>query len=92
MAHWRETYKPARFFILDSRAGLPILVTLLHVRVWTLVLTTIIVIMFILLERRGLSVPSAFRAFRAWIIGDARPPLGAHKIRAPIDHARRDVI
>jgi hypothetical protein len=91
MAHWRDTFKPARFFFLDARAGVPIVATLLHVRVWTVTLTLLIVIAFYILERRGLSVPSAFRAFRAWIIGDARPPLPAHKIRGPIDHARRPV-
>lgn len=91
MAHWRETYKPARFFILDARAGVPILFTLLHVRIWTVVLTFLIVIMFVVLERRGLSVPSAIRAFRAWVIGDDRPPKGAHKIRSMIDHSRRDI-
>lgn len=89
MAHWRDTFKPARFFFLDARAGIPIVVTLLHVRVWTVVLTVVIVSIFVFLERRGLSVPSAFRAFRAWIIGDARPALAAHKIRGMIDHSRR---
>lgn len=91
MAHWRETYKPARFFILDARAGVPLLVTLLHVRPWTVGISAVVIVVFVILERRGLSVPAAFRAFRAWIIGDARPPQLAHKIRGGIDHSRREL-
>ena len=91
MTHWRETYKPARFTILDARAGVPLLVTLLHIRVWTLITATIIIIIFVFLERRGLSVPSAFRAFRAWAIGDDRPARSAHKTRGPVDYDRRNI-
>jgi len=91
MSHWRETFKPARFSIMDARAGVPLLAMLLHIRPWTITVTAIIIIVFILLERRGLSVPSAFRAFRAWVIGDARPPLSHVKVRGHIDYGRRNV-
>ena len=89
MAQWRETYKPARFFMLDARAGVPLLATLLHFRPWTLGISLAVVVVFWLLERRGLSVPSALRALRAWAIGDARPRLPAHKLRGRIDYERR---
>lgn len=91
MAHWRETFKPARFSILDARAGVPLLATLLHLRPWTIMLSGAIIIVFFLLERRGLSLPSAVRAFRAWAIGDARPPLSHQKVRGHIDFGRRDI-
>jgi hypothetical protein len=35
MAHWRDTYRPAQFFFMDARAGIPTLAMLLHVRYWT---------------------------------------------------------
>jgi intracellular multiplication protein IcmT len=89
MAQWRETYKPARFFMLDARAGIPLLLTALHMRPWTIGVTLGINVLFWFLERRGLTVPSAMRAFRAWIVGDLRPPLPNHKIRGTIDYERR---
>ncbi len=89
MAHWRETYKPARFFNLDARAGVPIIGVCLHFRTWTVVLAAVILVTFYLLERRGLTLPSALRAFRAWVIGDARPALPVHYARRRIDYERR---
>lgn len=89
MAHWRETYKPARFGPLDARAGLPLLVTLVHFRWYTVAATVLIMLLFWMLERRGLSVPSAFRAFRAWVIGDMRPAKRFQKTRRGIDYERR---
>lgn len=90
MAHWRDTYKPARFFFMDAKAGVPVLATLLHFRLYTVVPTVAWIVLFWFLERRGLSFNSAFRAFRAWIIGDERPAKNAFKIRSRIDYERRD--
>ena len=42
------------------------------------------------LDRRGMSVTSAVRALRSWIIGDLRPARSVFKIRARIDYERRD--
>lgn len=89
MAHWRDTYKPARFFIMDARAGVIVVVTLLHVRIWTVALMAGTITLFWFLERRGFSLPGAFRAFRAWLIGDDRPARRIFKTRAPIDYERR---
>lgn len=90
MSHWRDTYKPARFFFLDARAGIPVLATLLHVRPWTVGLTALVVIFFWAFERRGLSFFSALRALRSWAIGDRRPALGKYKERGMIDYGRND--
>lgn len=90
MAHWRETYKPARFFFMDARAGVPVLLTLLHFRVWTVFLTTLWIALFWLLERRGLSFQTSLRALRAWMIGDERPRLPLFKERGRIDYERID--
>ena len=91
MAHWRETYKPARFFAFDARAGIPILGMLLHIRWYTVTLVIVILLFFWFLERKGLSVPAAFRAFRGWVIGDFRPARRKFKIRRRIDYDRREL-
>lgn len=89
MAHWRDTYKPARFFMLDARAGVPLIFCALHLQYWTIGIATIVVLLFWFLERRGLSFSSAFRMFRSEMAGVHRPAKTAHKIRGHVDYARR---
>jgi len=88
MAHWRDTFKPARFFFMDAKAGIPILATLLHFRIYTVALTVLWIAIFWVLERRGLSFWAALRGFRAWLIGDLRPARGVFKVRGKIDYER----
>jgi len=71
--HWRNTMKPVRFFIFDARAGLFVVILLVHFRLWTLYLFLTMLGIFNLLERKGLSFAAAMRAMRAWIIGPYRP-------------------
>jgi intracellular multiplication protein IcmT len=71
--HWRNTQKPARFFVLDARAFLAILLFLLHARLWTLVLAILVMIIFWFFERRGLTFEASLRALRAWVLGRHRP-------------------
>lgn len=70
---WRNTARSVRFFAFDARAAAPLLVTILHTRVWTLTLSLIIIIFFVVLERFGLSLNIALRRFRLWITGPYRP-------------------
>ncbi len=71
--HWRNTMKPVRFFKFDARAGGAILLVLVHARWSTLVFAIVVNLLFMFLERKGLTVPSAMRAFRVWILGNDRP-------------------
>lgn len=41
MAHWRDSARNVRFWIVDSRAAFPLLLFLLHIRLWTFVLAII---------------------------------------------------
>lgn len=71
--HWRNTMKPARFFRLDARAGACWVLVLVHFRKWTILAALIISVVFVLLERRGLTFASAMRSLRVWLIGQYRP-------------------
>jgi|AntRauTorcE11897_2_1112592.scaffolds.fasta_scaffold00112_24 intracellular multiplication protein IcmT len=71
--HWRNTMKPARFFRLDARAGALWVLVLIHFRKWTILMAFVVSVIFILLERRGLTFESALRSLRTWIIGRYRP-------------------
>lgn len=71
--HWRNTMKPVRFFMFDARAGLFVVLLLIHARLWTLYLLMTVLGVFNILERKGLSFSAALRAFRVWLIGPFRP-------------------
>lgn len=88
MAHWRDTHKPARFFFLDARAGIPLLATLLHVKPWTVTVAVLVIGLFWYLERVGLDIASASRALRCYFAGDVRPASPAIKTRSMIDYQR----
>lgn len=73
--HWRNTMKVVRFFGLDARAAIFWIFVLVHFRTWTVVLALSMTIIFLMLERRGLTYFSAWRAARLWFVGTRRPAL-----------------
>ena len=68
-AHWRDSARHARFFIIDARAAFPLLLFLLHIRVWSFVLAVMATIFFALLERYGFTVTVFLRWARSLIAG-----------------------
>lgn len=91
MAHWRNTYRPARFFFLDVRAGVVILLSLIHIRFWTIGLDLIVVVLAWWVERIGLGFMGALRAAREWMAGRVRPALASHKVRGKVDFSHRQM-
>lgn len=71
--HWRNTMRPVRFFALDARAALPFFILLVYARPVSIFLTCLSTFVFLMLEKRGLTFPSAMRAWRSWLIGQKRP-------------------
>lgn len=84
--HWRNSMRPARFFNLDARAGAPYVLLLFYIRPVTLFITAVLTILFIVLERRGLSFPAALRAFRCWMLGQRRPGWIGYRRRKMVDY------
>lgn len=84
--HWRNTQKPARFFFLDARAFMAVLLLLVHARVWTLCLVAFIMFVFWAFERRGLTFFAAIRALRCWLFGRYRPATSRRSARRLIDY------
>jgi intracellular multiplication protein IcmT len=83
--HWRNTQKPARFFALDARAFSFIMLCIVHMRIWTASLAFTAMLVFWVLERRGLTFEAALRALRAWLAGRVRPGLRPGSRRHWID-------
>ncbi len=84
--HWRNTQKPARFFALDARAFVAILLFLVHARLWTFLVAISVMFVFWMLERRGLTFEASLRAFRSWSLGRNRPATQRRAIRRWIDY------
>lgn len=85
MPHFRNTYKPARFFFMDVRVGVVLMASMLHVRSYTIAIDVLVVALAWYIERLGMGVPGGIRAFRAWLAGPYRPGLPIHKIRRKVD-------
>jgi intracellular multiplication protein IcmT len=86
MAHFRNTYKPARFFFMDVRVGVIVLASMMHIRFYTISLDFITIVLAWYVERLGMTIPGAVRALRAWVAGPYRPAQNAHKVRRKVDY------
>lgn len=84
--HWRNSMRPVRFFNIDARAALPFCLLLVYFRPITIFLTVVSTILFIALEKRGLTFPSALRAFRSWVNGQSRPGWVIRRHRKLVDY------
>jgi len=71
--HWRNSMRTVRFFSFDARAALPIPLLLVYARWSTIILTIVTLIIFRILENRGLTFPAAIRGLRSSILGSDRP-------------------
>ncbi len=70
--YWRATMQPARMFLWDARLAPVVLLTMLHLRLWTVCLAAIVLIAGLVLQSRGMSPPSALRRIRAALAGRRR--------------------
>lgn len=71
--HWRNTMRPVRFFGIDARAAIPFCILLVYFRLSSFMVAIISTIIFVALEKRGLTFPCALRALRSWLNGQFRP-------------------
>ncbi len=71
-AHWRDSARSPRFFMIDYRAAFPLLLFLLHIRIWSFVLAIVAMSFFALLERYGFTVTVFLRWLRSTLAGPRR--------------------
>jgi len=72
MAHWRDSARNVRFWFIDFRACFPLLVFLLHIRLWTFILAVFTTVFFSALERYGFTPAVFLRWLRAYIAGPVK--------------------
>lgn len=70
---WRDTGRSVRFFGVDGRAMLLLLLVLYNPAMWTLAVAVIGITALIMLERVGYTIPNALRKLAAWMVGPRRP-------------------
>ena len=68
-AHWRDSARSARFFMVDARAAFPIFFFLMHIRVWTGFLVLMSAFFFCVIEHYGFSLPVFLRWLRTFFAG-----------------------
>jgi intracellular multiplication protein IcmT len=68
-AHWRDSARQARFFMIDAQAAFPFLIFLLHIRWWTFFLALAATFFFSFLAKYGFTVPVFFRWIRTALAG-----------------------
>ena len=67
--HWRDSARSARFFFVDARAAFPLLLFLMHMKLWTFIIAIVTMIFFALLEKYGFTLPVFGRWFRNFLAG-----------------------
>jgi len=71
-AHWRDSARNTRFFVVDARAAFPFLLFLLHIRMWSFFLAVVTTCFFAMLERYGFTVTVFLRWFRGLLAGTSK--------------------
>lgn len=71
-AYWRDSSREARFFMVDAMAALPLVVFLLHIKMWTFYLAIATMAFFGILERFNFTVPVFLRWLRSTLAGPVR--------------------
>lgn len=69
VSHWRDSGRVPRFFGIDARSTLPLLLFLCHITLWTFITAVIITTFFGVLERFGFSARVFLRMFRSVLAG-----------------------
>ena len=84
--YWRETQRPTRFFFLDPRIVIFLVLVILHLKVWTITLLITATVFDLWLESRGLKVRHLHRYIKTYLIGNYIPARGYRNQRLPVSY------
>jgi intracellular multiplication protein IcmT len=82
---WRETMRDPQIAIFDARLTVLLLISIFHVRIWTIALALAAVVFFWSIEYHRLPFPSALRFARNWLAGPIRRAVPRNQLRPMID-------
>ncbi len=82
--HWRNTAIQAQFFFMDATVAYPLLLLLVHFRLWTLMVAITFMAILFGMSKRGFTPDACFLYIRArigqWIGGGRRPSGAPHEL------------
>lgn len=67
--HWRDSARTPQFFFIDGYAAFPMLLFILHIRLWTFLIACGATVFFTILKRYGFSPSIFFRWLRSLLAG-----------------------
>lgn len=68
-AHWRDSARPAKLWVFDARAAFPLLMFIVHIRMWTFVVALSTMVFLSILNHYGFSVIVFARWLRSFLAG-----------------------
>ncbi|WP_192484602.1 MULTISPECIES: IcmT/TraK family protein [Cysteiniphilum] len=68
-AHWRDSGRTPKLFMIEAQAFFPIVLTLFHFRTWTVCLSLAAVTLLFILSRYQISLMIFLLNLREWILG-----------------------
>jgi len=68
----KNVSKGLKFFFIDGFAAIPLVLTLVHIRIYTLVITALLVISLTVLRHLGLRTEWLWRFLRSRVAGNDR--------------------
>lgn len=68
-SYWRDGSRIPRIIGIEARAYFPILVALYHPRKWSFIAAGIAMLAFVVMEKKGYTLPVLLRAIRHWLRG-----------------------
>ncbi len=69
MAHWRDSARNVTLWVVDFRACFPLLLFLLHIRLWTFVVAMAFTVFFATIQYYGFTLNVFLRWLRAFAAG-----------------------
>ena len=82
---WRDTQRPARFFIFDPMISFFVGLFLLHIQIWTFLLLLFVAFGNIILERKGIRLTAIPRIIKTYFTGPVIPAYGFDQLRYAVD-------
>ena len=83
---WRDTQRPARFFIFDPWLVVFVGLFLLHIKLWTFLLLLILAVFNLILEFRGIQTRNLHRHLKTFLSGPHITARGIKNQRYPVDY------
>ena len=71
-ANWRDTARPAKLGPLNASAIFPIVLFLLHIKIWTFIVSIIFIAFLVIIDYYGFSVSRFGRYLRCSMAGKRR--------------------